>query len=112
MALQSLRIGLIGPLPPPYGGMANQTQQLSELLAAAGAKVTLVQVNAPYRPSWTGNLPGLRSLFRLVPYLMALWRAAGSNDFVSCVERKGMWPRSVEVVGLPIYRPQHALMSR
>ena len=80
MALQSLRIGLIGPLPPPYGGMANQTQQLSELLAAAGAKVTLVQVNAPYRPSWAGNLPGLRSLFRLVPYLRALWRAAGSND--------------------------------
>ncbi len=89
MALQSLRIGLIGPLPPPYGGMANQTQQLSELLAAAGAKVTLVQVNAPYRPSWAGNLPGLRSLFRLVPYLMALWRAAGSNDIFHVMANSG-----------------------
>jgi len=33
--LAGLRIGLIGPLPPPTGGMANQTRQLGEMLTAA-----------------------------------------------------------------------------
>ena len=27
-----LNIGLVGPLPPPYGGMANQANQLYQLL--------------------------------------------------------------------------------
>ncbi len=32
-ALAGMRIGLVGPLPPPAGGMAMQTRQLAELLA-------------------------------------------------------------------------------
>jgi len=76
-ALEGLRIGLVGPLPPPAGGMANQTRQLAELLAAAGAQVSLVQTNAPYRPAWVGRVPVLRALCRLLPYLWALWRLAG-----------------------------------
>ena len=75
--MHGLSIGLIGPLPPPSGGMANQTQQLAGLLRAAGADVSLVQVNAPYRPAWAGRLPGVRALFRLVPYIWQLWRTAG-----------------------------------
>ena len=47
----TLRIGLVGPLPPPSGGMANQTLQLSKLLADEGLTVELVQTNAPYRPA-------------------------------------------------------------
>lgn len=89
MVLPSLRIGLIGPLPPPSGGMANQTQQLSELLVAGGAKVTIVQVNAPHWPSWSGSVPVLRSLFRLVPYLSALWRAAGNSDIFHVMANSG-----------------------
>jgi len=72
-----LRIGLVGPLPPPSGGMANQTRQLAGLLRAAGAEVSLVQVNAPYKPAWAGRLQGVRALFRLVPYVWMLWRTAG-----------------------------------
>ncbi len=75
--MTGLRIGLIGPLPPPSGGMANQTRQLAELLTAAGATVNTVQVNAPYRPAWIGRIPVLRAVFRLVPFLVALWRTAG-----------------------------------
>jgi glycosyltransferase involved in cell wall biosynthesis len=57
--------------------MANQTLQLAGLLQAAGAHVSLVQVNAPYRPAWVGHVRGLRAFFRLVPYLWRLWRTAG-----------------------------------
>ncbi len=87
--LHSLRIGLIGPLPPPSGGMANQTRQLGELLSAAGAHVTTVQVNAPYWPHWIARVPLARSLFRLLPYLSALWRAAGQSDVFHVMANSG-----------------------
>jgi glycosyltransferase involved in cell wall biosynthesis len=57
--------------------MANQTRQLAGLLRTAGADVSVIQVNAPYRPAWAGCLPGIRALFRLIPYLWQLWRTAG-----------------------------------
>ena len=62
-----LHIGLVGPLPPPSGGMANQTRQLAELLKKAGANVTLVQVNLPYVPAWVERIRGIRAIFRLLP---------------------------------------------
>ena len=50
-----LRLLLVGPLPPPSGGMANQTRQLQRLLRRRGRRTsTLVQTNAPYRPAWVG----------------------------------------------------------
>jgi glycosyltransferase involved in cell wall biosynthesis len=69
--------------------MANQTRQLADLLDAAGATVTVVQVNAPYRPEWIGRVPMLRSLFRLVPYLAALWRAARRSDIFHIMANSG-----------------------
>lgn len=87
--LHGLRIGLIGPLPPPSGGMANQTRQLAELLTAAGAKVMTVQLNAPYQPAWIGGVPVLRSVFRLVPYLFKLWRNAGQADLFHIMANSG-----------------------
>lgn len=87
--LQGLRIGLVGPLPPPSGGMANQTRQLAELLTTAGAVVTLVQVNAPYLPAWVGSVPALRAVSRLIPYLASLWRAAGNVDMFHIMANSG-----------------------
>lgn len=84
-----LRIALVGPLPPPAGGMANQTRQLAELLRGEGAEVDIVQVNAPYRPAWVAGVKGLRALFRLLPYLFALWRACGSADLVHVMANSG-----------------------
>ena len=86
---EGLRIGLVGPLPPPAGGMANQTRQLAELLSAERASVVLVQSNAPYRPAFAARLPMLRALFRLVPYLCALWRAAGRADVLHVMANSG-----------------------
>ena len=40
--LAGLHIALVGPVPPPAGGMAMQTRQLAELLTLQRARVTLV----------------------------------------------------------------------
>jgi glycosyltransferase involved in cell wall biosynthesis len=79
----------VGPLPPPAGGMANQTRQLAELLRAERVDVTVVQLNAPYRPRFVGRLRGIRALFRLMPYLLSLWRAAGRVDLFHIMANSG-----------------------
>lgn len=80
--MSQLRLALVGPLPPPSGGMANQCRQLARLLGEEGVPVEVVQTNAPYRPAWVERLKGLRALFRLIPYKWALWRASGRNDVI------------------------------
>ncbi len=89
MSLAGLHLALVGPLPPPAGGMAMQTLQLADLLRAAGAQVELVQTNAPYRPAWVGRVPVLRAGFRLLPYLAALWRACGRVRLVHLMANSG-----------------------
>ena len=89
MKVASLRIGLIGPLPPPSGGMANQTRQLARLLSEENIKVSVVQVNSPYRPAWVHKLRGLRALFRLYFYFLSLWRVAGQVDLFHIMANSG-----------------------
>jgi glycosyltransferase involved in cell wall biosynthesis len=84
-----LRVALVGPLPPPPGGMANQTRQLARLLAQEGVHVEVVQTNAPYRPDWVGSLRGVRALFRLIPFLVGLWRAAGRVQLFHVMANSG-----------------------
>lgn len=84
-----LHVVLVGPLPPPSGGMANQTRQLAQLLTAEGLAVTLVQVNAPYRPAWVGRWRGVRALWRLVPYLLTLWRVCQPGRLVHVMANSG-----------------------
>lgn len=84
-----MRVALVGPLPPPSGGMANQTLQLSRLLSQENIDVETVQVNAPYSPAWIGQVRGIRALFRLVPYLANLWRAFGRADIVHLMANSG-----------------------
>lgn len=87
--MSTLRIALVGPGAPPAGGMANQTAQLARLLAASGADVELVRTNAPPRPGWLAAVRGLRAICRLVPYLGALWRAAGHADIMHVMANSG-----------------------
>jgi glycosyltransferase involved in cell wall biosynthesis len=86
---RELRVTLVGPLPPPAGGIANQTRQLAELLTGEGACVEVVRSNTPYSPPWIGRVHVLRALFRLVPYLLALWRAAGSSQLFHVMANSG-----------------------
>lgn len=87
--MTALRVLLVGPSPPPAGGMANQTQQLRRLLQSEGITVRFVQTNAPYRPSWVGRVPVVRALFRLMPYLARLWRSMSESDVVHVMANSG-----------------------
>lgn len=77
-----IRIAVVGPLPPPAGGMANQTRQLVRLLRQEGKEVQVVRVNAPSRPAWIGRIRILRAFFRLIPYVLQLWRVTGRVELV------------------------------
>ena len=83
------RVCVVGPLPPPSGGMGNQCQLLVRLLRSEGMEVELVQTNAPYRPAWVGGIAVLRAIFRLPPYLLALWRACARVDVVHVLANSG-----------------------
>lgn len=87
--MAGLRIGLVGPVPPPAGGMAMQTRQLAELLRAEDAQVTLVPTNPPYRPAWVARWRGIRALARLLPFVAGLWRAAGRSDVMHVMANSG-----------------------
>lgn len=47
------------------------------LLEQEGVALELVRTNAPYRPAWAGRIPMFRAIFRMLPYVLSLWRAAG-----------------------------------
>ncbi len=84
-----LRVALVGPLPPPAGGMALQTIQLAELLRGEGAQVHFVQTNSPYWPKWAGYIPILRAACRLLPYLYRLWVEAGRSELLHLMANSG-----------------------
>ena len=84
-----MRIALVGPVPPPAGGMAHQTRQLADLLGAAGAQVHLIPTNAPYWPAWTGRVPVLRAGTRLLAYLGHLWAGIGRSQLLHVMANSG-----------------------
>lgn len=82
-------ITLIGPMPPPSGGMANQTRQLARLFNDSGVFVEIVQVNRPYYPAWISRFPMVRAFFRLVPYFIQLWKAANKSCLFHIMANSG-----------------------
>ena len=66
-----------------------QCLQLQQLLRGEGFCVRTVQTNAPYRPQWIGRMRGLRALFRLAPYLRALWRVAAEVQVMHVLANSG-----------------------
>jgi len=87
--IKSMHIALVGPLPPPFGGMANQTRQLAALLEAEGIEVELIRTNEPFRPLWAARIKGVRAMFRLVPYICNLWRGIGKVRLVHIMANSG-----------------------
>ncbi len=84
-----ISVGLVAPLPPPYGGMANQAGQLYKLLESEGVSVIQVQTNASYAPEFIGKIKVLRAFFRIIPYLLNLWRVAGQVDLFHIFANSG-----------------------
>lgn len=87
--LAGLRIALVGPLPPPSGGMANQMLALAENLRRDCAVVDMVQSNAPYHPRWIASVPMVRAAFRLLPYVFALRRAVRRSQVLHVLANSG-----------------------
>jgi L-malate glycosyltransferase len=85
----SLHIGLVSPLPPPSGGMANQALQLAKLLREENVLVDVVQTNAAYKPNWVETIPVVRAFFRLAFYLINLWKVAGQVDLFHIMANSG-----------------------
>lgn len=83
------RVLIVGPLPPPAGGMANQTEQLVRLLNLEGLAVRVVQTNIAYRPDWVARWRGVRAMFRLMPYIIALWRSLADAQIVHVMANSG-----------------------
>ena len=83
------RICIVGPLPPPEGGMANQTWQLAELLRSEGFTLEVVRTNMPYSPAWIADTRGARAVARLAAYSKALWSAFGRCDVVHLMANSG-----------------------
>ena len=86
---ESMSVGLVGPMPPPAGGMAGQTAQLRDLLSREGVRVVFVPTNAAYRPACVGRIRGLRAAFRMIPYLRKLWQCAGEVDVLHIMANSG-----------------------
>ena len=83
------KVVIVGPVAPPAGGMANQTKKLSELLQSEGLLVDIVRTNADYKPAMVGKIPGVRALFRLAFYKIALFKQLKSADVVHVMANSG-----------------------
>jgi glycosyltransferase involved in cell wall biosynthesis len=67
-----MRVLLVGPEPPPFGGMAVQGKLLRERLAEAGVEVVFLPTNGGVPGPF--SLPVLRTLYGLVAYGTGLLR--------------------------------------
>ncbi len=65
---------IVGPIPPPYGGMALQAKALVEGLRKDGIDAELLPTN-PVVPTFLGRIKGVRTV---VQSLFFLWNLAGS----------------------------------
>lgn len=84
------QIGLIGPLPPPYGGMANQAKQLHQLLQQeAGIEVHFVQTNKPYTNQLVAKMQGVRALWRLTAYIIEVFKLTAKVDVIHVLANSG-----------------------
>ena len=84
-----MNIAVIGPIPPPSGGMAMQTEQLCRLLEQAGHEVTAIATNSAYRPQWIGRVFMLRALFRLFHYCLLLLSQLKKQQVVHLMANSG-----------------------
>ncbi|MDX9785224.1 MAG: glycosyltransferase family 4 protein [Desulfobacterales bacterium] len=68
-----LNVVIVAPIPPPFGGMANQAFLLKKLLEKERVCVTIIPTNRSTETieRFVGNIPAIRTLLREVVFL---WR--------------------------------------
>lgn len=78
---RALRLCVVSPFPPPYGGMAVQARELVERLRGEGLEVEAVKTNADLPRSLSG-IKGLRTLVRFLAFAIKLRAALRHADVV------------------------------
>jgi len=80
----SLGVLLVGPVPPPYGGMALQAVLLQRLLRQDGVKADLLGYNEPFWPAFRflERVPGVRTGLRSVLFYFRFWKKLRDKDVV------------------------------
>ncbi|MGH7846336.1 MAG: glycosyltransferase family 4 protein [Candidatus Binatia bacterium] len=71
---KAVKVTIVAPMPPPFGGMSLQAQALCRNLAREGLDVNLVATN-PSLPLWLARIRGLRTVMQTVIYLGTLARS-------------------------------------
>src|SRR5215813_10245387 len=74
-------VAIIGPVPPPLGGMALQAGILRDKLTSEGIRVILISTN-PKLPWLLERIPGVRAIFKTVIYLSRLVQATSQVSVV------------------------------
>lgn len=87
--MKRIKLALVGPLPPPAGGMARQTMQLAELLAEQNIQVEVIRTNPDYKPAFVAQLKGIRALFRLFSYLVCIFKTGTKVDIFHLMANSG-----------------------
>jgi len=82
-------VTIVGPLAPPAGGMANQTQKLAEFLRSEKLVVDVIRTNPDYQPAFIGKVPVVRALFRLISYKFTLMKRIKSADVIHIMANSG-----------------------
>jgi glycosyltransferase involved in cell wall biosynthesis len=79
-----MRVLLVAPVPPPYGGMALQAGLLGRLLRKDGHTVALFPANPPLprRLQILDRIPGVRTLTRTALIWLHLWTPVRQADVV------------------------------
>ncbi len=86
---ENLTIALVGPLSPPEGGMANQAKLLSSQLAQSGVSVSFLRTNDNYRPVWVENIKMVRAGFRLLNFILDVWKTASRVQLFHVLSNSG-----------------------
>lgn len=79
-----MKVCLVSPFPPPYGGMAVQAEKLGRLLRRDGYQVQTVPINpvSSGSNSFVSRIPGLRTAFNTFLFLKNLRQSLKNCDAV------------------------------
>ncbi|WP_028575390.1 glycosyltransferase family 4 protein [Desulfonatronovibrio hydrogenovorans] len=79
-----VKVCLISPFPPPYGGMAVQAEKLASLLSAAGCQVSRVRTNPSDYPGSgiISRIPVLRTMINMSVFLNNLRKKLRETELV------------------------------
>jgi phenylacetate-CoA ligase len=84
MGIDGLRVQLVGPVPPPYGGMALQALLLQRLLRQEGVKADLLGHNEPFCAAlrFLERVPAVRTAVRAGRFYFRFWEKLRDHDVV------------------------------